>query len=180
MTKPILLVEDDPNDVFFFKCAMKKESLASPLQVASDGQQAIDYLQGAGKFADREEYPLPYLVVLDLKLPFVMGLDVLKWIRQQPQLSPIVVILSSSQEDTDITAAYRLGANGYLVKSPDFTKLQDMVRAINDFWLTSNQSQAKSVVADRLHSHRQALTAAPYRSKPRAIYENNHCVTPSI
>ena len=173
MTKPILLVEDDPNDVLFFKYAMKKESVVNPLQVASDGQQAIDYLQGAGKFANREEFPLPDLIVLDLKLPFVMGLDVLQWIRKQPELSPIVVILSSSQEEADIAAAYRLGANAYLVKSPDLTKLQEIVRAINDSLLTSNISAAKFMVADRLNSHRQARTATPYVSPPRSIYENN-------
>src|ERR1043166_5515933 len=116
MMKSILLVEDDENDVFFFKYAMKKESLGNPLQVARDGQEAIDYLEGTGKFANREEFPMPYLIVLDLKLPFVMGLDVLKWIREQPQLSPIVVVLSSSPENADIEAAYRLGATAYLVK----------------------------------------------------------------
>ena len=78
----ILQVEDDPNDVFFLQHAMKKMGVANPIQVASDGQQAIDYLQGAGKFADRERFPLPCLVLLDLKLPHVMGLDVLKWIRE--------------------------------------------------------------------------------------------------
>src|SRR5882724_11196821 len=114
MIKPILLVEDEENDVFFFKHAMQKEGLTNSLHIAVDGQQAIDYLQGAGKFADREKFPLPCLVLLDLKLPFVMGLDVLKWIRQRPELSPVVIILSSSQQNADISTAYRLGANAYL------------------------------------------------------------------
>src|SRR5579859_3819304 len=111
MTRPILLVEDDENDVFFFKRAMKKTGVANPLQVATNGQEAIHYLQGTGKFAERAQFPLPELVLLDLKLPFVMGLDVLRWIRQQSGLVPIVVILSASQEESDIAAAYRLGAN---------------------------------------------------------------------
>ena len=76
--KTILQVEDDPNDMFFLQHAMKKAGVANPIQVASDGQQAIEYLQGTGKFADREQFPLPCLVLLDLKLPHVMGLDVLK------------------------------------------------------------------------------------------------------
>ena len=79
--KTILQVEDDPNDVLFLQKAMKKMGVANPIQVACDGQEAIDYLQGAGKFADRGKFPFPCLVLLDLKLPYVMGLEVLKWIR---------------------------------------------------------------------------------------------------
>jgi two-component system response regulator len=138
MTKLILLVEDDENDVFFFQRAMNSAGMLNPIQVANDGQTAIEYLQGTGKFADRATFPLPGLILLDLKLPFVTGLDVLKWIHQQPGLEPIVVILSSSQEERDIAAAYRLGAKAYLVKPVEPSKLQGMVRAINDFWLMQN------------------------------------------
>ena len=138
ITKPILLVEDDENDAFFFQRAMRKTGMTTPVQVARDGQEAIAYLQGAGKFARREEFPLPDIILLDLKLPFVMGLDVLKWIRQQSRLAPIVIILSSSQEEADIAAAYRLGANGYLVKPAETSELGDMVKAIGDFWLRQN------------------------------------------
>lgn len=138
ITKPILLIEDDENDVFFFKRAMDQAGMPNPVQVANDGQEAIDYLQGAGKFAARAEFPLPALILLDLKLPFVMGLDVLKWIRQQSGLAPIVVILSSSGEEVDIAAAYRLGANAYLVKPAEPSKLQDIVRSLKHFWLTQN------------------------------------------
>ena len=102
MARTVLLVEDEPNDVFFIQQAMKKAGVVNPIRVASDGQQAIDYFEGAGKFANREEFPLPCLVLLDLKLPYVMGLDVLKWIRQQPGLPVVVVILSSSKEEEDI------------------------------------------------------------------------------
>ena len=138
MIRTILLVEDDKNDVFFLQQAMKTAGVLNPIRIASDGQQAIDYFKGAGKFANREEFPLPCLVLLDLKLPYVMGLDVLKWIRQQPELPAIVVILSASKEEEDIATAYRLGANGYLVKPPDLGKLLDMARSIKDFWLTLN------------------------------------------
>jgi len=136
--KTILQVEDDPNDVFLFKHAMKKVEMANPIQVASDGQEAIDYLSGTGKFADREQYPLPDLVLLDLKLPYVMGLGVLKWIRGQPNTAPIVIILTASAEDADIASAYRLGANAFLTKPSEASKLQDIVKAIKDFWLTHN------------------------------------------
>jgi CheY-like chemotaxis protein len=136
--KTILQVEDDPNDVFFLQHAMKKAGVANPIQVASDGQQAIDYLQGAGKFADREEFPLPCLVLLDLKLPYVMGLEVLKWIRQQSGTALPVVMLTASGEDADIATAYRLGANAFLTKPSQASKFEDMVKAIKDFWLTHN------------------------------------------
>jgi len=138
MLSTILQVEDDPNDVFFFQKAMKKAGVTNPIQVASDGQEAIDYLSGTGKFADRETFPLPCLVLLDLKLPHVMGLDVLKWIRQQPGAIRVVVLLSASGQESDIATAYRLGANGYLIKPSEMSKLQDMAKAIKDYWLTQN------------------------------------------
>ena len=138
MTKTILLVEDDENDMFFLQRAMKNAGVPNPIQIASDGQQAIDYFQGTGKFANREEFPLPYLVLLDLKLPRVMGLEVLKWIRQQPGVAAIVIILSSSKEEADVATAYRLGANGYLVKPAEASQLNDMAKSIKDFWLAQN------------------------------------------
>ena len=157
--KTILQVEDDPNDVFFLQHAMKKAGLANPIQVASDGQEAIDYLQGAGKFADRKQFPFPCLVLLDLKLPFVMGLDVLKWIRQQPGMTLVVLLLTASGEEADIKAAYRLGANGFLVKPSEANKLQDMVKAIRDFWLAHNQLPQESF---------SGRTAAPAYSRTSA------------
>src|SRR5437763_9063649 len=95
-TKTILLVEDDENDSFFVRRGFKKAGVVNPMQIVRDGQEAINYLRGEGKFAQRDNFPLPDIILLDLKLPFVMGLDVLKWIRQQSDLSPIVVILTSS------------------------------------------------------------------------------------
>jgi DNA-binding response OmpR family regulator len=138
MVRTILLVEDDPNDLFFLQQALQKAGVVNPIWVANNGQEAIDYFQGTGRFANRTIFPLPYLVLLDLKLPHVMGLDVLKWIRDQPEATAIVVILSSSSDEADIAAAYRLGANGYLVKPADIYKLTEMAKAIKDFWLTQN------------------------------------------
>ena len=137
-TQPILLVEDDDNDVFFFQRAMSKAGMSHPLQVVRDGQEAINYLQGDGKFACRAEFPLPGLILLDLKLPYVMGLDVLRWIRQQPRLAAIEIILSSSQQAADVAEAYSRGANAYLVKPAQTSQLGDMVRAVSDFWLKQN------------------------------------------
>jgi len=124
--------------VFLLQHAMKKAGVANPVQVARDGREAIAYLKGAGKFANREKFPLPYLVLLDLKLPYVMGLDVLKWIRQQSGMDLVVVLLTASGERTDVATAHRLGADGFLVKPSEASKLQDMVKAIRDFWLTHN------------------------------------------
>jgi CheY-like chemotaxis protein len=143
--KTILQVEDDPNDVFLFKHAVKKVGVTNPMQVAGDGQEAIDYLSGTGKFADREQFPLPGLILLDLKLPFVMGLDVLKWIREQPNPAPVVIILTASAEEEDVASAYRLGANAFLTKPSEAGKLQEIVKAIKDFWLTHNTLPRQSV-----------------------------------
>ena len=138
MTKTILQVEDDPNDVFLLQHALKKVGVKNPFQVVNDGQEAIDYLKGEGQFADRLNFPFPCLVLLDLKLPLVMGLDVLKWIRKQIKVPLVVIVLSASAEDSDIAEAYRLGANAFLTKPSEASKLNDMVKAISDFWLTHN------------------------------------------
>jgi CheY-like chemotaxis protein len=143
--KTILQVDDDPNDVFLLQHAMKKVGVANPIQVVSDGQQAIDYLQGAGKFADRRRFPLPCLVLLDLKLPYVMGLDVLRWIRKQPGMALPVVMLTASGQEADIATAYRLGASAFVTKPSEASKFEDMVKALMDFWLTHNTLPPKSL-----------------------------------
>lgn len=150
MNSAILIVEDEEDDVLFLTSAFKKAGVASPIHVARHGQEALDYFQGAGLFADREAYPIPYLVLLDLKLPYVMGLDVLRWIRSRSEFdSTIVIPLTSSQHHEDIAAAYSAGANAYLVKPNGYEDLQVLVRAIRDFWLTANQAFPGSVaVAD--------------------------------
>lgn len=136
--KTILQIEDDPNDVYFLHKAMKKMGVTNPIHVANDGQEAIDYLQGSGKFFDRSAFPFPSLVLLDLKLPYVMGLDVLKWIRKNSMPALPVIMLSASAEDADIAASYRLGANAFLCKPSEARQFEDMVKAIKNFWLTHN------------------------------------------
>ncbi len=140
MNQTILLVEDDENDVFFMKRAMNQAGLTAPLQVASDGRQAIRYLGGTGEYCDRARFPLPCLVLLDLKLPHVMGLDVLKWMREQPELKTLVVLVfTSSKLQPDISKAYSLGANSYLVKPSAPEDLPEMIRMIKSYWLDVNQ-----------------------------------------
>lgn len=139
--RTILLVEDERNDVFFLEYAFQAAGITNPLQVVEDGQQAVDYLAGIGKFANRAQYPLPCLVVLDLKLPVKTGLDVLRWIRQQPPLqSLLVIVLSSSRDIYDIDEAYRLGARSYLVKPLSMGERLELAKAIKHYWLGLNES----------------------------------------
>jgi len=140
MTGTILLVDDDENDVLVMTMALKKVGMPCPVRVAKDGRDAQDYLSGAGKFADRSEYPLPRLMLVDLKLPRVTGLEVLRWLRERPEFdSTIVLVLSSSPMPDDIDRAYHLRANAYLVKPSGFENLQLMAQAIKDFWFMDNQ-----------------------------------------
>ena len=148
MIGTILLVEDETSDAYFMRWAVNKAGVVNPIHLATDGQEAIDYFKGAGRFADRKEFPVPCLVLLDLKLPYVMGLDVLKWIRQQPEVAAIVIILSSSAAKADITAAYLLGANAFLIKPSEAYQLLDMVKSIKDFWLMQNTPPAVSAFSE--------------------------------
>ena len=138
----ILLVEDDGNDVLLFEHAVRKANLTNPIYVVNDGEQAIDYLHGRDKFADRQKFPLPLLVLLDLKLPRKSGLEVLGWLREQnSSLNRLpVVIFTSSRQSSDINRAYELGANSYLVKPADFDKLSNIVKTLDSYWFLLNES----------------------------------------
>lgn len=136
MDNAILIVEDSEDDLFFLRRALSDSEIRHPLRVAVDGRQAIDYLQGNGVYADRAEYPIPFLVLLDLKLPYVMGLDVLKWMRQQPRYAhTLVVVLTSSTSESDRAETFRLGGNDYMVKPPTQAKLREMVKRLCDKWI---------------------------------------------
>lgn len=137
--RAILLVEDNEDDVFLMKRALQGAHVANPLYVVEDGQAAEDYLTGAGKFADREAHPMPAIVFLDLKLPYISGHDVLAWIRRQKDLDGLVVIvLTSSNEASDLSRCYALGANSYLVKPPTPDQLEDLAKAFKWYWLEYN------------------------------------------
>lgn len=150
VSQTILLVEDDENDRFFTKLAADKAGLAGSLQIAEDGAEAIDYLSGQGRFADRALHPMPALILLDLKLPRVMGIDVLKWIRNQPLMDTIVVIiLSASDQRSDIQMACSLGANSYLVKPSSPLDLDAMIGCVKQYWLGLNQPTATKAKSAR-------------------------------
>jgi CheY-like chemotaxis protein len=135
----ILLVEDERNDVFLLQYAFEAAGIRNPLQMVEDGQQAIDYLGRAGKYANRAEYPMPCLILLDLKLPMKSGHDVLRWIQQQPALQLLVVIvLSSSRNRNDVDEAYQLGARSYLVKPLTMNARLELARTIKHYWLQVN------------------------------------------
>lgn len=136
----VLLAEDEENDVFLMQRAFAKARLANPLQVVRNGEEAISYLNGSGKFADRKAYPLPCMILLDLKMPKKSGFEVLQWIRANAETHRmIVVILTSSNQTPDINRGYELGANSYLVKPPDMDTLLEMLRTLQGYWLFLNQ-----------------------------------------
>jgi CheY-like chemotaxis protein len=146
MNKLVLLVEDNEDDIFIMQNAFKKAGIVNPMFVAEDGRSALDYLEGLGKFADRAQFPFPGLVLLDLNLPRVHGLDVLKFIRANPSLRPtLVVVLTSSDQEIDIEKAYSLGANSYLTKPGSPQNLEAMVRCLAEYWLEWNSRPAASL-----------------------------------
>ncbi len=127
----ILHVEDDVHDVKLVELAFEREGLDFPVQRLSTGREAIAYLKGEGKYGDRHKHPIPALVLLDLKLPYLMGLEVLAWIRGHPQLRRLLVfMLSSSYLPQDIASAYDLHANAFLVKPGSFTELKKVANMI--------------------------------------------------
>ncbi len=136
----ILLVEDNPDDVLLIKRAFAKARIINPLQVVTDGEEALFYLAGEPPYEDRSVYPLPIFVLLDLKLPKRSGLEVLSWLRAQTLLKRLpVVVLTSSRETPDINKAYDLGANSYLVKPVAFEDLVEMVKTLGLYWLILNE-----------------------------------------
>jgi CheY-like chemotaxis protein len=136
----ILLVDDDDADVFLVQRAFTKLQLRVALHVVHDGEEAIAYLSGRDQYADRTRYPLPGLVLLDLKMPRKSGFDVLQWLRSQPTLRRLpVIVLTSSNQTTDIDRAYDQGANSYLVKTANPDAMQELTRIIDLYWNKMNE-----------------------------------------
>lgn len=132
-SRTILLVEDNEDDQFLMRRALKAANITEPLHLVSDGQEAIDYLEGTGRFADRTQFPLPSVILLDLKLPYIPGLQVLTWIRYHDALKDVpVIVLTSSPEDRDREKAAELGAIGYHVKPPTPQMIADLRRTLQN------------------------------------------------
>ena len=136
----ILLVEDNPNDVELTLRALKRQNLANNVMVVSDGAEALDFVFGEGTYADRSMEIKPKLVLLDLKLPKIDGLEVLRRIKSDERAKVIpVVVLTSSKEERDIIESYKLGVNSYLVKPVDFDKFIESVSEAGLYWLVCNE-----------------------------------------
>ena len=149
----ILLVEDSEDDIAIIRRAFQKAEIHNPIHVLRDGEGAITYLSGTGKYSVRDEYPLPSLVLLDLKLPGMDGFEVLRWIRQTPGINSLrVVVLTSSDNIRDVNAAYQLGANSFMVKDLDFENSIELARLIRDFWLL----KAKAPESERVDEEKRA------------------------
>ncbi len=138
--RTILLVEDNPDDVLLIRRAFQKAGIGNPVVALDHGDDAVAYLDGTGTYSDRHRYPLPALMLLDLKLPRRSGLEVLAWVRRHEGLKRLpVVVLTSSRDEGDINQAYDLGANSYLVKPVAFDDLLRLVRSVEGYWLMLNE-----------------------------------------
>jgi len=136
----ILLVEDNPNDVELTLRSLKRHNLSNHIHVASDGAEALEFLFGTGAYAGRGFEPTPKVILLDLKLPKVDGLEVLKRIKADPRTRVIpVVVLTSSREQRDIVESYQLGVNSYIVKPVDFEQFTESMRQLGLYWVLLNQ-----------------------------------------
>ena len=137
----LLLVEDDPNDLELALLALRRHRLANKIHVARDGEEALDFLFCRGPHANRGPNGLPKVVLLDLKLPKVNGLEVLKAMKEDLRLRPVpVVVMTSSREQRDMVEGYRLGVNSYIQKPIDFAQFQTTIKDLGYYWLVVNQA----------------------------------------
>jgi CheY-like chemotaxis protein len=137
----ILVAEDDEDYVILIRQVFAKAHIPNPIQVVWNGEEAISYLKGEGKYSNRDEYPLPDIFLLDLKMPRINGFEVLKWVRAQPNLSALrILVLTSSDRIRDVNEAYQLGANSFLVKPFDFEDFTSLSRLIADFWFKASRT----------------------------------------
>ncbi len=143
--RTILLVEDNPDDEELTLRALSRNNISNEVVVVRDGQEAVDWLEGTGPHAGRDVSEIPALVLLDLKLPKIDGLDVLRRLRANPRTALVpVVILTSSKEDRDRASGYQSGANSYVQKHVDFTSFVDAVRQLGMYWLMLNEPPPSS------------------------------------
>ena len=138
--RTILLVEDNQSDIELTIRALKREHILNDIKVVEDGQEALDYLNGTGAYAGRDLTQMPSLILLDIKLPIIDGLEVLKRIRANPHTRrQVVVILTSSKEEQDIIMGYNLGVNGYIRKPVDFLQFSEAIKYLGLYWLVINE-----------------------------------------
>lgn len=134
-----LVVEDDEDQIALLRRAFARANIVNPLQIVTSGEQAMVYLEGAGPYQNRDEFPLPRLILVDLKMPGITGFDLIRWIRQQPSLRGVrIVVLTASNEIRDVNQAYELGANSFLVKPVNFEDFVRLTHAIEGYWIWLN------------------------------------------
>jgi CheY-like chemotaxis protein len=137
-SQTILIIDDEAHDVEFIRRAFIRAGVMNPIQTATNGEEAIEYLSGAGQYADRVAFPFPRVIITDLKMPRMGGLELLKWIHANPRYRVVpTVVLTSSAAQTDVDAAFTHGAVGYMVKPLGFRDLEVMVKTIADYWRLS-------------------------------------------
>jgi CheY-like chemotaxis protein len=137
----ILLVEDNESDATLVCRALGKGNVVHPVQVVRSGEEAVEYLEGADRYANRDEYPVPELVLLDLNLPGMNGFQVLEWIRDRPEFQPLrVVVLTSCEDQGEATHAYQSGANSFLVKPANFDEFVHVTDAIQGYWFWTSKT----------------------------------------
>jgi CheY-like chemotaxis protein len=155
-SRAILLVEDNPDDLFLMKRALRSARIVNPLIVVETGQEAMDYLAGTERFADRDSYPIPAAVFIDLKLPLVFGHEVLAWIRRRKEFeSLVVIVLTSSNAASDLNRCYSLGANSYLIKPPTAEQLEARAKAFKWQWLQYAPSDLNPAIAGSADDSKQ-------------------------
>lgn len=134
--KTFLLADDGEDDVFFLRRAFEKAGIVYPLNVVPDGEEAISYLSGTGKYNDRAAYPLPTVLLLDINMPRKNGHEVLAWVRSQPQFRKLPVIMfTSSKSESDVEKAYELGATSYFVKPSGYESLDQSMLILSKYWM---------------------------------------------
>jgi len=149
MEPVILLIEDSENDVLLLRHAFKRAGLVKPLQVVRDGVDAMSYLLGLSVFADREAYPVPNILLIDLNLPRLNGLELLAWLRTQPEFQDLmVVVLTGSAKKEEINTAYGTGAHSYLVKPAQAEALQRLIDSVYEYWVVHNHLPDPPVATD--------------------------------
>jgi len=142
---PLLLIEDDENDVRLFQAALTVNGVSNPVWAVADGQEAMDYILGRGTFADRKRYLPPEIIFTDIKMPRVNGLEFLRWLRTESPLPHVpAVVLSASDLESDVRAAYQLGANGYVRKPTSFDRLQRVILLLVEYWNVCEKPQPQS------------------------------------
>ncbi|MGV3771546.1 MAG: response regulator [Verrucomicrobiales bacterium] len=133
----ILVAEDDQNDVFLLERAFRRVGIDLPVHVCQDGEDTVNYLQGSGRYSDRQKFPFPRVLITDLKMPKLSGFDVLQWLNQHTECKLIpVIVLSSSKNEEDVKKAYQLGANCYFEKPGSLDDLSALVELAYKFWTT--------------------------------------------